>query len=101
MARTRIAPFLAFVLIAAVITVAIAADDKAEQAKAEPAKATKIRTIEGITEYRLDNGLQVLLYPDRSKPTVTVNLTVFVGSRHEGYGETVSKGCSWSRPPPR
>jgi zinc protease len=44
-------------------------------------------TIEGITEYRLDNGLQVLLYPDSSKPTVTVNLTVFVGSRHEGYGE--------------
>lgn len=88
MARTRIAPFLAFVLIAAVITVATAADDKAEQAKAEPAKATKIQTIEGITEYRLDNGLQVLLYPDRSKPTVTVNLTVFVGSRHEGYGET-------------
>ena len=41
-----------------------------------------------FTEYRLDNGLQVLLYPDDSKPTVTVNLTVFVGSRQEGYGET-------------
>ena len=36
----------------------------------------------------LDNGLRVLLYPDPSKPTVTVNLTVLVGSRHEGYGET-------------
>lgn len=46
-----------------------------------------IRTVEGITEYRLANGLQVLLFPDPSKPTVTVNLTVFVGSRHEGYGE--------------
>src|SRR5262245_6859755 len=43
--------------------------------------------VEGITEYRLDNGLRVLLFPDRSKPRVTVNLTVFVGSRHEGYGE--------------
>src|SRR5262245_61501185 len=50
--------------------------------------AEKVGTVEGITEYRLDNGLQVLLYPDSSKPTVTVNLTVLVGSRHEGYGET-------------
>jgi zinc protease len=46
-----------------------------------------ITSVEGITEYRLDNGLQVLLFPDPSKPRVTVNLTVFVGSRHEGYGE--------------
>src|SRR5215471_10192937 len=53
----------------------------------EPAKLKKITSIEGITEYRLDNGLQVLLFPDDSRPTVTVNLTVFVGSRHEGYGE--------------
>ncbi|MBI1900626.1 MAG: insulinase family protein [Planctomycetia bacterium] len=49
---------------------------------------TKVVTIEGITEYRLDNGLIVLLYPDNSRPTVTTNLTAFVGSRHEGYGET-------------
>jgi zinc protease len=48
----------------------------------------KIASVEGITEYRLDNGLRVLLFPDRSRPKVTVNLTVFVGSRHEGYGET-------------
>ena len=47
----------------------------------------KIHEIEGITEYRLDNGMQVLLFPDQSKPVVTVNMTVFVGSRHEGYGE--------------
>ena len=54
-----------------------------------PARAAnKVTTIEGFSEYRLDNGLQVLLCPDDSKPTVTVNLTVFVGSRHEGYGET-------------
>ncbi|HEX4144111.1 MAG TPA: pitrilysin family protein [Pirellulales bacterium] len=50
--------------------------------------ATKVTTIEGFSEYRLDNGLQVILCPDDSKPTVTVNLTIFVGSRHEGYGET-------------
>jgi zinc protease len=52
------------------------------------ADAKKVQSIEGITEYSLDNGLQVLLYPDPSRPTVTVNLTVLVGSRHEGYGET-------------
>jgi zinc protease len=48
----------------------------------------KVTTIEGITEYQLDNGLRVLLFPDPSAANVTVNLTVFVGSRHEWYGET-------------
>jgi zinc protease len=57
------------------------ADDKAAAPK-------KITTVEGITEYHLDNGLRVLLFPDPSKPTVTVNVTYLVGSRHEGYGET-------------
>ena len=46
-----------------------------------------VASVEGITEFRLDNGMRVLLFPDQSKPQVTVNLTVFVGSRHEGYGE--------------
>ena len=45
-------------------------------------------TVEGITEYRLTNGLRVLLFPDKSKPQTTVNVTYLVGSRHEGYGET-------------
>ncbi|MEK8030786.1 pitrilysin family protein [Ideonella sp. DXS29W] len=47
-----------------------------------------VRSVEGITEYRLPNGLQVLLAPDDAKPTTTVNLTYRVGSRHENYGET-------------
>ncbi|HSI61220.1 MAG TPA: pitrilysin family protein [Ideonella sp.] len=46
------------------------------------------RVVEGITEYRLPNGLQILLAPDDSKPTTTVNLTYHVGSRQENYGET-------------
>jgi zinc protease len=57
-------------------------------AAADVPGAVKGPSVEGITEYRLANGLQVLLYPDPSKPTVTVNLTMLVGSRHEGYGET-------------
>lgn len=48
---------------------------------------TPVASVEGIAEFRLDNGMRVLLFPDPSKPQVTVNLTIFVGSRHEGYGE--------------
>nr|HEX4319003.1 pitrilysin family protein [Kofleriaceae bacterium] len=53
-----------------------------------PAKATKVRTVEGITEYHLDNGLTVLLFPDASQASVTVDINYLVGSRFEGYGET-------------
>ncbi len=52
------------------------------------APATRVRTVEGITEYRLANGLQVLMFPDETQSTVTVNITYLVGSRVEGYGET-------------
>src|SRR5262245_48258462 len=48
----------------------------------------KVATVEGVTEYRLDNGARVLLYPEPSRPTITVNMTVLTGSRHEGYGES-------------
>ncbi|WP_426493380.1 M16 family metallopeptidase [Hymenobacter sp. 102] len=61
---------------------------RAQTAPALPAGVTKTTAVEGITEYRLDNGLRVLLFPDASKPTATVNITYLVGSRHEGYGES-------------
>ncbi len=51
-------------------------------------ETVKVASIEGVTEYRLSNGARVLLFPEASRPTVTVNLTVLVGSRHEGYGES-------------
>jgi zinc protease len=44
--------------------------------------------VEGVSEFKLANGMQVLLVPDDSKPSVTINLTYLVGSRHENYGET-------------
>ncbi|MEP7195081.1 MAG: pitrilysin family protein [Saprospiraceae bacterium] len=50
--------------------------------------ATKVSSVEGITEYSLPNGFKFLVYPDISKQTITVNITYLVGSRHEGYGET-------------
>jgi zinc protease len=49
--------------------------------------AEKVASVEGVTEYRLENGARVLLFPEMSRPTITVNMTVLVGSRHEGYGE--------------
>ena len=53
-----------------------------------PEGITKGSTVEGLTEYVFKNGLKVILLPDASSPKVTVNCTIFVGSRHEGYGET-------------
>jgi len=67
------------------LTLAPPAPSLAQQPATLPEAVT---TVEGITEYRLDNGLRVLLFPDPSKPQMTVNITYMVGSRHEGYGET-------------
>jgi len=58
------------------------------QAQTVPPGVTKVTSVEGITEYAYPNGLRVLLFPDESKPKLTVNITYLVGSRHEGNGET-------------
>ena len=50
-------------------------------------KTEKVATVEGVTEYRLDNGMRVLMVPDASASNFTVHITYFVGSLHEGYGE--------------
>ena len=44
--------------------------------------------VEGISEFILPNDCRVVLIPDPSASSITVNMTVLVGSRHEGYGET-------------
>ncbi|MEO8104062.1 MAG: pitrilysin family protein [Betaproteobacteria bacterium] len=87
------APLLAQDKPAATAAAAMPAAKPAVAAKsaAAPAKMVlpgKVTSVEGITEYKLANGLRVLLFPDPSKPTVTVNVTYLVGSRHENYGET-------------
>ena len=57
--------------------------------KAAPSTAiARIASVEGITEYQLPNGLKLLLFPDATQDTITVNMTYLVGSRHEGYGES-------------
>lgn len=78
--RTRLA--LAFLVSSTFFTTWAAA-----QASLPPGLSA-VASVEGITEYRLANGLQVLLVPDDSKPTTTVNVTYRVGSRQENYGET-------------
>ncbi len=62
----------------------------AQSSSAPPLPAGMMRgaSVEGITEYDLQNGLRVLLFPDPTKATTTVNITYLVGSRNENYGET-------------
>ena len=47
-----------------------------------------VTSVEGVKEYSLTNGLQILLIPDASINNVIVNVVYHVGSRQEGYGET-------------
>ena len=54
---------------------------------AAPTLPERVRELGGIEEYRLPNGLQVLLFPDATQTTTTVNITYRVGSRHEAPGE--------------
>lgn len=66
-----------------------AEEAKKQEALEQEVVINKITSVEGITEYQMPhNGLRILLFPDQSKPTATVNITYLVGSRHEGYGET-------------
>jgi len=53
-----------------------------------PAGVAQGPTVEGITQYTLDNGLTVLLFPDATQPKTTVSVTYLVGSHQENYGET-------------
>lgn len=73
---------------AALLCLAIGSIAVAQAPARLPAGVARGPTVEGITEYRLANGLRVVLFPDPSKPTATVNITYLVGSRQENYGET-------------
>lgn len=60
----------------------------ASLAQTLPQGVQKVTSVEGITEYAFPNGLHALLFPDNSKPKITINVVYKVGSRNEGYGET-------------
>ncbi|MGY0560604.1 M16 family metallopeptidase [Luteimonas sp. A277] len=76
----RLAATLMALVLALILTSPVAAR---QQVPAEP-----VLSAEGISEYALDNGMRVVLFPDSTKPVTTVNVTYLVGSRHENYGET-------------
>ncbi len=78
--RSSLFRFVRFVALAALLPVSALA--------ALPPGVTAGPSVEGVSEYTLANGLRVLLFPDDTKPTTTVNVTYLVGSRYEGYGET-------------
>ena len=82
MPSSRPSPFLRLLLLLAAALFALGAR------AALPPGVTQGATVEGFTEYRLANGLRVVLYPDDTKPSTTVNVTYMVGSRQESYGET-------------
>ncbi len=70
------------------LATAHAQESAQEKSAALPAGIEKVTTIEGIEEFKLDNGIKLLLLQDGSKPQFTINVTINVGSRHEGYGES-------------
>jgi zinc protease len=73
----------------------LAASANAASPTPAPAQSVKVpgftfvKTVGDISEYRLDsNGLQVLVKPDHSSPTLTFMVTYRVGSRNEVTGTT-------------
>jgi zinc protease len=85
-AATALACALALLL--ALPATAPPAHAQAAPAAGATAATAPLREVEGIAEYRLANGVQVLLFPDEGSTTVTVNVVYRVGSVQEGYGET-------------
>jgi zinc protease len=79
---------LALVLFLLVLFSPGARSETAPKLVSLPKGVERVTAVEGITEYALPNGLRVLLFPDPSRPIITVNITYKVGSRHESYGET-------------
>jgi len=71
----------------AALTAAVAL--RAADAPAPVEGFTFVKTVGGISEYTLAaNGLQVLLMPEHSSPTLTFMVTYRVGSRNEVTGTT-------------
>ena len=96
--RDARSPFMRSVVSAVVVSAILLSISPAQRLTAQapqpaaapslPAGVERVTSVEGITEYRLANGLKVLLFPDPTKETITVNVTYLVGSAHENYGET-------------
>jgi zinc protease len=77
-------------IFAAVVLTALLQSTHAQQKKSAGVIASPhyVTSVEGVKEYSLSNGLQILLVPDPAQTNVIVNVVYHVGSRQEGYGET-------------
>ncbi len=76
--------FLSLALLLAAIALV-----RAEEPPAKVPGFAFVKTVGPISEYTLEsNGLQVLLYPEHSSPTLTFMVTYRVGSRNEVTGTT-------------
>jgi len=82
---THITRFLLFLSLALALAPAMAAEP------ALPSGIARTVSVEGVTEYRLANGLRVLLVPDPSVDTITVNITYLVGPRHPREAEHLGR----------
>ena len=71
------------------LLVHVASPARGKVPQGAPANPLPIREleVEGVQSYRLGNGLRVLLLPEPSAASLTVEVAYSVGSRHEGYGE--------------
>ena len=78
---------LLFLLLAGMFYI-VSAQQKTNSKTNTSAFPVYVNAVEGIKEYKLSNGLQILLIPDASQQNVVVNIVYHVGSRYEGYGET-------------
>ena len=85
----RMNRLLAFVLAAALLapSAALAQKNKPQKGNAAAPAGDVLPPIK-FTEYRLANGLRVILHEDHSTPIVGVNLWYHVGSKNETPGKT-------------
>ncbi|HWA85536.1 MAG TPA: pitrilysin family protein [Opitutus sp.] len=82
-------PPLPVLALAAFLPLAASGAEPASPAAANVDGFTFVKTIDAISEYTLDaNGLDVLLMPDHSSPTLTFMVTYHVGARNEVTGTT-------------
>ncbi len=81
-------PLVRKVLAPALTALMLFATPNLATAQKLPPGMSRLSSVEGVEEYALTNGLQILLIKDDSKPSTTVNLTYRVGSKNENYGET-------------
>jgi zinc protease len=81
----RVRETLALLVVAALVTVPLAARPAPEDSE----RAAEPRTIRiPFSVHRLDNGLRVILSEDHSAPTYSISVTYDVGSRDERPGRT-------------